>query len=45
MTVLLIVSAGLVGTSEVTKIGWLDIRHFVVGGIGITILLFTGTTL
>ena len=48
VTILLIVGAGLAGTSEVTKNRLVGYPGFVVGGIGITILLlflFTGTTL
>ena len=48
VTILLIVGAGLAGTSEVTKNRLVGYPGFIVGGIGITILLlflFTGTTL
>jgi hypothetical protein len=47
VTILLIVGAGLSGTSEVTKNRLVSYPGFVVGGAGITILLlflFTGTT-
>jgi hypothetical protein len=47
VTILLIVGAGLAGTSEVTKNSLVAYPGFVVGGAGITILLlflFTGTT-
>ena len=47
VTILLIVGAGLAGTSEVTKNRLVGYPGFVVGGAGITILLlflFTGTT-
>jgi hypothetical protein len=48
VTVLLIVGAGLAGTSEVTKNRLVGYPGFAVGGVGITILLlflFRGTTL
>ena len=47
VTILLIVGAGLAGTSEVTKNRLVGYPGFVVGGVGITILLlflFTGRT-
>ena len=47
VTILLIVGAGLAGTSEVTKNKMIAYPGFAVGGAGITILLlflFTGTT-
>src|SRR5919204_6913668 len=47
VTILLIVGAGLAGTSEVTKNKLVGYPGFVVGGAGIIILLlflFTGTT-
>ena len=47
VTILLIVGAGLAGTSEVTKNKLIGYPGFAVGGAGIIILLlflFTGTT-
>jgi hypothetical protein len=47
VTILLIVGAGLAGTSEVTKNKLVAYPGFVIGGGGIVILLlfsFTGTT-
>ena len=47
VTVLLIVGAGLAGTSEVTKNNMVGYPGFVIGSAGIIILLlflFTGTT-
>jgi hypothetical protein len=47
VTILLIVSAGLAGTSEVTKNKLVAYPGFAIGGVGIIILLlflFTGST-
>jgi hypothetical protein len=48
VTILLIVGAGLAGTSEVTKNRLVAYPGFAVGGTGVIILsllLFTGTTI